>query len=116
MVAGFDASNEKILPVGVVHDFRKFPGKRSESCPVCALSMDNLNLLQWPAMAVSIIAAWLVGSQSKRRRSHGFWWFLVSNALWIAWGVHAHAWALITLQVALAALNCRNVAKNTPSE
>jgi hypothetical protein len=75
--------------------------------------MENLAHLQWPAMVVSIIAAWLIGSQAKQRRRHGFWWFLASNVLWIAWGVHAHAWALIGLQVALAALNCRSLVKNT---
>lgn len=95
--------------------FARVSTKRNRPSPVCAQIMDVLNFLQWPAMVISVIAAWLVGSQSKRRRSHGFWWFLASNALWIAWGIHAHAWALIALQVALAVLNCRNVAKNTPS-
>jgi len=38
--------------------------------------MDFLNLIQWPAMAVSVTAAWLVGAQSKRRRQQGFWCFL----------------------------------------
>jgi hypothetical protein len=74
--------------------------------------MDPLSLLQWPAMIVSVIAAWLIGAQSKRRRTHGFWWFLASNLLWIAWGWGAKAWALIVLQVALAALNFRGLAKN----
>ncbi len=41
----------------------------------------------------------------------GFWIFLLSNALWIAWGIHDKAWALITLQVCLAALNVRGVKK-----
>lgn len=74
--------------------------------------MAILDLIQWPAMVASVVAAWLVGSQSKRRRLHGFWWFLGSNALWIAWGWHDHAWALIALQVALAALNIRGAKKN----
>ena len=71
-----------------------------------------LDLLQWPAMVVSVVAAWLVASKSESRRKAGFWWFLASNVLWIAWGWGSHAYALIVLQVALAALNIRGVAKN----
>ena len=82
--------------------------------PRYRVAMDFLDHLQWPAMAASLIAAWLVASQSKRRRKFGFGWFLASNALWIAWGWHAHAWALIALQIGLVLLNCRSVAKNTP--
>lgn len=63
-------------------------------------------------MVVSVIAAWLVGSQSKLGRTRGFWWFLASNVLWVAWGWHTGAWALITLQVALALLNLRGLKKN----
>jgi hypothetical protein len=74
--------------------------------------MDFLNLLQWPAMVLSVVAAWLVGSQSEGRRKAGFWWFLASNVVWIAWGWSTQAYALIVLQVALAALNMRGVAKN----
>ena len=77
--------------------------------------MDWLNFLQWPAMIVSLIAAWLIGSQSKRRRSQGFWWFLVSNVLWIVWGWSTSAWALVALQFALAVMNFRGLAKNEPA-
>jgi hypothetical protein len=65
-------------------------------------------------MAVTILAAWLVAAQSKRRRTIGFWAFLVSNVLWIAWGWHDSAYALIALQIALAALNIRGAFKNDP--
>jgi len=68
--------------------------------------------IQWPAMAVTLFAAWLVASQSRKRREHGFWWFIASNVLWIAWGWHAHAWALIALQVGLFAMNVRGAKKN----
>jgi hypothetical protein len=71
-----------------------------------------LDLVQWPAMAVSVIAAWLVASQSAWRRSAGFWFFLASNVLWVLWGWHDGAHALIVLQLALAALNIRGVFKN----
>lgn len=78
--------------------------------------MDLLNLLQWPGMVASVVAAWLVASQSKRRRKHGFWWFLASNLLWIIWGWQDGAWALIVLQVALLTLNIRGLKKNEPAE
>lgn len=73
--------------------------------------MDFLNLLQWPAMLVTLAAAWLVASRSAQRREAGFWVFLLSNALWVAWGWHTGAPALIALQVGLAALNIRGAIK-----
>jgi hypothetical protein len=71
-------------------------------------------LIQWPAMVTTLLAAWLVASRHKRARVVGFWVFLVSNVLWIAWGWHDGAYALIALQVGLAALNIRGVRKNEP--
>ncbi|WPG41158.1 hypothetical protein [Variovorax sp. EBFNA2] len=73
--------------------------------------MDWLDLVQWPAFVASLGAAYLVGSNAKERRNTGFWIFLLSNALWIVWGLHAQAWALIALQVGLAALNVRGLFK-----
>lgn len=78
--------------------------------------MDLLSLLQWPAMVVTLAAAWLVGSQSKARRNWGFWTFIASNVLWIFWGWHEGAWALIVLQVGMFALNLRGAKKNDPAE
>lgn len=75
-----------------------------------------LDLIQWPAMVVTVAAAWLVGSRSKRRRAIGFWVFLASNVLWIVWGLPAHAYALIVLQIALAVMNIRGVNKNEEAE
>ncbi|WP_431099115.1 hypothetical protein [Polaromonas aquatica] len=75
------------------------------------LTMEILNLLQWPAMAVTVTAAWLVGSNSKRKRHWGFWVYLLSNLLWVAWGWHAQAYALIALQFCLAAMNIRGARK-----
>jgi hypothetical protein len=72
-----------------------------------------LDLLQWPAMAVTVTAAWLVASESKKKRSLGFWVFLASNTLWITWGWHDRAYALICLQVMLAIMNIRGVTKTT---
>lgn len=76
--------------------------------------MDYIQHIQWPAMVVTVMSAWLVASLSKRRRMVGFWSFLVSNVLWIVWGWHAEAYALIVMQVALAILNIRGVLKNEP--
>lgn len=67
--------------------------------------------MQWPAMLATVLAAWLVGSDSEARRAAGFWVFLSSNLLWVLWGLHDGAMALIALQVALAALNIRGVFK-----
>jgi hypothetical protein len=74
-----------------------------------------LDAVQWPAMLVTLVAAWLVASQSKRRRSLGFWCFIASNLLWVVWGWHTSAYALILLQVGLFALNLRGARKNEPS-
>jgi hypothetical protein len=74
--------------------------------------MDWLNAIQWPAMVVTVIAAWLVASQRKFKRNWGFWLFLLSNLLWIAWGLHDRAYALIFLQLCLAFLNIRGTKKN----
>lgn len=73
-----------------------------------------LDALQWPAMVVTLVAAWLVASQQKGKRSWGFWCFILSNVLWIVWGWHDGAYALIALQVGLFALNVRGVRKNDP--
>ena len=76
--------------------------------------MDYLDLLQWPAMVVTIAGAWLVASRSRKKRVIGFWVFLLSNVLWCVWGWHAHAYALIILQFALALMNARGVYRNDP--
>lgn len=75
-----------------------------------------LDAVQWPAMAVTLVAAWLVGSQSKRKRAWGFWCFIVGNVLWVMWGWHDSAYALIALQVGLFAMNVRGAKKNEPQE
>lgn len=66
--------------------------------------IDLLELLQWPAMLVTVLAAWLIAAQSKRRREIGFWCFLLSNGLWLVWGWHDNAygsrnsgWAMVSV-------------------
>jgi hypothetical protein len=73
-----------------------------------------LDWVQWPAMVVTVLASWLVGSSRERKRGLGFWLFLVSNVMWVAWGLHTSAWALVVLQFALAAMNIRGAKKNDP--
>jgi hypothetical protein len=78
--------------------------------------MQYLDYVQWPAMAITLVSAWLVASQTRFRRNIGFSLFLVSNALWITWGTYAHAYGLVTLQLCLAGLNVRGVFKNNPRQ
>lgn len=78
--------------------------------------MIDWDLLQWPAMVVTVAAAWLVASERPGRRNAGFWVFLLSNLLWIAWGIQAQAYALMVLQVCLAALNIRGAVKARKAE
>jgi hypothetical protein len=87
--------------------------RRTAGAPVHSGGLlDWIDLLQWPAMVVTVLAAWLIGSLNPRRRTVGFWFFLLSNLLWVIWGWQAHAWALIVLQVCLALMNIRGVKKN----
>jgi hypothetical protein len=89
------------------------------------VNLDFLVHLQWPAMVVTVAAAWLVGSSSEGRRRAGFWLFMISNVMWVAWGLHDGALALVALQFALAAMNVRgaykasaeaqHMASNTPA-
>ena len=58
-----------------------------------------------------VAASWLVGSSHQARRHVGFWVFLLSNALWVLWGLYDGAPALIAMQVALAAMNIRGAMK-----
>ena len=73
--------------------------------------MEWLDLVQWPAFGASLTAAYLVASNNQGRRNAGFWVFLLSNILWVIWGLHTQAWALIALQVGLAVLNVRGLFK-----
>jgi hypothetical protein len=77
---------------------------------------DALNLMQWPAMAVTLLAAWLVASRARQRRNWGFWVYLLSNVLWVVWGWSTQAYALIALQVGLAAMNIRGARKTEASK
>jgi hypothetical protein len=75
-----------------------------------------IDLLQWPAMAVTVFASWLVASDQENRRNQGFWVFLLSNLLWVIWGWATQAWALVVLQVVLAAMNIRGAQKTDKAD
>ena len=70
-----------------------------------------MDALQWPAMVVTVLASWLVASSQSSRRNVGFWMFMGSNVLWIAWGIYRAAPALVTLQLCLAVMNIRGAWK-----
>ncbi|MCU1720312.1 hypothetical protein [Pseudomonas sp. 5P_5.1_Bac1] len=74
--------------------------------------MDWIDLLQWPAMLATVLAAWWIASQRPGRRRIGFFCFIASNLLWAVWGWHTQAWALIVLQACLFAMNLRGLRKN----
>ena len=69
-------------------------------------------LLEWPAMAISLAAAYLLASQKPEKRMVAFGLLIVGNVMWIAWGWGEEAWALIALNVGLMALNVRGIFKN----
>jgi hypothetical protein len=73
--------------------------------------MELLDLVQWPAMALTLVASWWVASNRADKRNIGFWLFIASNVLWAAWGVYAHAYALVILQLGLFAMNVRGAHK-----
>ncbi|HET6670500.1 MAG TPA: hypothetical protein VFH15_09730 [Pyrinomonadaceae bacterium] len=62
-------------------------------------------------MAVTVVAAWMIASRKKFKRNWAFWLFLLSNVLWVVWGLHDRAYALILLQLALAIMNIRGALK-----
>ena len=68
--------------------------------------------LEWPAMAISLAAAWWMGSKKPEKRILAFCMLIAGNLMWIAWGWGETAWALIALNVGLLALNVRGIIKN----
>ena len=73
--------------------------------------IDWLDALQWVALIITVIAAWLVGSQRQRRRETGFILFLLCNVVWGGGGWHAQAYAVLALQFFLAISNVRGIIK-----
>ncbi|MBC7685914.1 MAG: hypothetical protein H7176_11885 [Bdellovibrionales bacterium] len=69
-------------------------------------------MFEWPAMAVSLAAAYWMGSTKAKKRIVAFLMLIVGNLMWIAWGWGEEAWALIALNLGLMALNVRAIFKN----
>ena len=69
-------------------------------------------LLEWPAMAVTLAAAYWMGSKDANKRVIAFCMLIVGNLMWIAWGWGEDARALIALNIGLLALNIRGIIKN----
>lgn len=74
--------------------------------------MEYFDYVQWPAMVITVASAWFIGSQRAYRRMIAFWGFIFSNALWVTWGLHADAYALILLECILLGMNARGFKKN----
>ncbi|MEO8921644.1 MAG: hypothetical protein ABI330_02235 [Caldimonas sp.] len=53
--------------------------------------------------------------QAQHLRHWGFWLFILSNVLWIAWGWQSKSYALILLQVGLFVMNVRGMRENPES-
>lgn len=62
-------------------------------------------------MVINILSVWMLTSQSKGKRHAGFLLSLFSNLLWVIWGWHVQAFAVLGLQIALATLNIHGVRK-----
>ena len=73
---------------------------------------EMLSALQWPAMVITLTAAWLVASRSTSKRHWGFWCFIASNIIWIVWAWSEHTYALIVMQLGLFAINIKGARKN----
>jgi hypothetical protein len=71
--------------------------------------MDLMNALQWPSPWLP--HGWLALGENLSV-NWGFWLFMFSNVLWIIWGLHDRAFALISLQICLGFLNVRVVVKS----
>ena len=63
-------------------------------------------------MAISLAAAYWLGSTKPQKRIVAFFMLIVGNLMWIAWAWPEGAWALIALNVGLMALNVRAIMKN----
>lgn len=74
--------------------------------------MEYVDLVQWPAMVITVTSAWFIGSQRAHRRMIAFWGFILSNVLWVIWGLNADAYALIVLECVLLGMNARGFRNN----
>ena len=115
-VLGFGRDGELGIPIRSrkrhgprIGSQRAIVGMQSAAVP----RMDWLGWVQWPAMAVTLLAGWLVASKGRLRRRWGFAMFILSNVLWIVWGWHTQSFALVALQVGLFFMNMRGEEENS---
>lgn len=73
------------------------------------MDLSYLQFVQWPAMVVTLLAAWLMTFRNARRRLWAFRLFVLSNVLWIVWGLASDAYSLVLLQVGLFLINFKGV-------
>ncbi|WP_460044530.1 hypothetical protein [Pseudomonas sp. S2_H01] len=71
-----------------------------------------MDIVQWPAMVVIVLASWLVGSQRAERRKIAFLGFIVGNVLCVIWGLYVEAYALALLDMMLCGMNLRGFLRN----
>ena len=112
---GFTAVAKSVTPA-VVNITIAAPEKLSDAPDFRDRMEEFFALLEWPAMAISLAAAYLLASQKPEKRVIAFWLLIVGNVMWIAWGWGEDAWALIALNVGLMVLNVRGIAKNEHAE
>lgn len=74
--------------------------------------MAFIELLQWPAMAITVLAAWFMGSGRAKRRVIAFCCFTAGNVMWVVWGKSHDAYGLIILEIIMAMMNMRGLKKN----
>jgi hypothetical protein len=67
-----------------------------------------VNALEWAGCATGLLGAWLL-ALNNRLSGWGFAAFLVSNVLWIAFGVATGATGLVVMQVGFTATSLLGV-------
>lgn len=71
-----------------------------------------LDLLQWPALVLSLTGAWFVSGATAHMRIIGFALFLGSNVLWLLWAGGASAWAVVIANLFYLFTSIRGIAAN----
>lgn len=67
--------------------------------------MNVTTFLSWVGCVLLLYGLKLIGD---KKRS-GFWVALVGEALWIAWGIIDHAWALVAMSVVISVMYLRAI-------
>jgi len=62
-------------------------------------------------MAITVLAAWFMGSGRAKRRVIAFCCFTAGNVMWVVWGKSHDAYGLIILEIIMAMMNMRGLKK-----